>query len=67
MARARLNQSILSVRVPPELFTQLDALRKAEADLPNKGEMIRRLVERAHASLAFTKASGYDRYGKRKP
>jgi hypothetical protein len=35
------------MRVDDEFLALLDALRKAEADLPSRAEIIRRLVERA--------------------
>jgi|HubBroStandDraft_5_1064220.scaffolds.fasta_scaffold418292_1 hypothetical protein len=36
----------LQMRVSAEFLRDLDALRKAEDDLPSRTEMIRRLVER---------------------
>lgn len=42
----------LQVRCHPELVRGLDDLRRAEADLPTRAEMARRLIERAIASKA---------------
>ena len=39
-------------RVTDELLAQLDLLRRAESDLPTRGEMLRRLVERAASAEA---------------
>jgi hypothetical protein len=36
-----------SFRVTSETMKHLDELRRAEPDLPSRGEMLRRLVERA--------------------
>jgi hypothetical protein len=36
-----------SMRAPPGFLPALDSLRKLEADLPSRTEMLRRLVERA--------------------
>ena len=41
----------LQMRLSPELKATLDDLRKAESDLPSRSEMIRRLIERAAATL----------------
>ncbi|MEX1234988.1 MAG: ribbon-helix-helix protein, CopG family [Roseovarius sp.] len=38
-------QAVL-VRMPIEMIERIDALRRAEEDLPTRPEMIRRLVER---------------------
>ena len=38
---------ILHMRIKPEIVRQLDELRKAEADLPSRSEMVRRLIVRA--------------------
>jgi hypothetical protein len=50
-------------RTAPETLAQLDELRKAEADLPSRGEMLRRLVKRAveaKAAQAKAKKKGGD-------
>jgi hypothetical protein len=39
-------------RVAPETLKALDVLRKDEEDLPSRGEMIRRLIDRAAAAKA---------------
>jgi hypothetical protein len=36
-----------SFRVTEETLKKIDALRRKEADLPTRGEMLRRLVDRA--------------------
>lgn len=41
----------VQMRVPPATITRLDALRRAEPDLPNRSEMIRRLIDKAHEAL----------------
>ena len=40
----------LQVVADPEFFDKVDDLRKREPDLPGRSELVRRLVERAHAS-----------------
>ena len=40
-----------SFRPGQETLKQLDILRKKEDDLPSRGEMLRRLVERAAAAV----------------
>ena len=42
---------ILHMRVAPDLISALDRLRKQEADLPSRSEMVRRLIERADAAI----------------
>ena len=37
----------ITIRVDAELLRQIDKLRRKEADLPNRAEMVRRLIERA--------------------
>lgn len=43
--------SILHMRIAQETRAQLDDLRKAEPDLPNMSEMVRRLIERSHGAI----------------
>lgn len=40
--------AILHMRIAHEFRAMLDGLRKGEADLPSRSEMVRRLIERAH-------------------
>lgn len=42
---------VLQLRIDNETTQQLDDLRRAEADLPSRSEMIRRLIARAAAPL----------------
>ncbi len=44
-----------SFRAPPETLEALDELRRAEKDIPTRGEMLRRLVDRAKAAQAKAK------------
>ena len=37
--------TVINMRVSPELVTLLDELRRKEADLPNRSEMLRRCIE----------------------
>ena len=39
--------NLLQVRVSDDEVSAIDELRKAEADLPARSEMVRRLIERA--------------------
>jgi hypothetical protein len=50
MAASKKGQ--FTFRVTPETLKALDDLRRAEPDLPSRGEMLRRLVERAKAAQA---------------
>lgn len=42
---------MLQVRTDAGYRTRLDALRKAEPDLPTRSEMVRRLIDRAADAL----------------
>ena len=42
----------LNFRLSLELLKALDELRRAEEDLPSRGEMVRRLITRAAAAKA---------------
>lgn len=37
----------IHIRLSEEMLRQLDDVRREESDLPNRSEMIRRLIERA--------------------
>jgi hypothetical protein len=50
MAASKKGQ--FTFRITPETLKALDDLRRAEPDLPSRGEMLRRLVERAKAAQA---------------
>lgn len=41
------HDKLLQMRLSEEHRRMLDELRKAEADLPSRSEMVRRLIERA--------------------
>lgn len=45
------NDAILHMRISEALKATLDQLRKNEADLPTRSEMVRRLIERAAEKL----------------
>ena len=40
--------TILHMRIAEEIRLKLDDLRRLEADLPSRSEMVRRLIEDAH-------------------
>ena len=40
----------INLRISDDLLRKLDELRRAEPDLPNRGEMVRRLIERAEVT-----------------
>lgn len=44
------NDESITVRLPGELLTGIDELRRAESDIPTRAGMIRRLIERAAAA-----------------
>jgi len=46
----------LGVRIDEELLRGLDALRRDEPGLPNRAEMVRRLIARAVEAAAKAKA-----------
>ena len=50
------NPKVFQMRVDPTFTAQLDALRKAQDDLPTRAEMIRRLVEAAHSKVVLKAA-----------
>lgn len=53
VGRPKADTASLTLRLPRELIAQLDELRRAEADLPGRQEMIRRiLTEYAEARRA---------------
>jgi len=39
--------TLLQMRIAEEIVAKLDDLRRVEADIPSRSEMIRRLIERA--------------------
>lgn len=43
--RPKVDTQPVMVRMPSELIEQLDEVRRAEADLPSRPELIRRIVE----------------------
>lgn len=43
--------AILHMRIEDDLKQSIDDLRRAEPDLPNRSEMVRRLISRAAAAL----------------
>lgn len=47
--------SAIPVRIADNIVTALDDLRRLEADIPSRSEMIRRLIDRAHASTKRSK------------
>lgn len=48
---------VFHVRVPTDFSSKLADLRKLEDDLPSTAEMLRRLVDRAHAIRMRKKAA----------
>ena len=40
------HDAVLYMRVAPSYLKRLDALRRAEDDLPSRSEMVRRLIDR---------------------
>lgn len=55
ISRGMLNERMTqdkqtSLRLSDAAFARLDALRRAEVDLPTRAEMIRRLIDRASPS-----------------
>jgi len=48
----------LNFRLSLELLKELDELRRAEPDLPSRGEMLRRLIQRAVAAAKAIKKKG---------
>lgn len=42
--------TILHMRIAEEIRAKLDDLRRIEPDLPSRSEMVRRLIEAAHAA-----------------
>ena len=48
----------LNFRLSLELLKELDDLRRAEPDLPSRGEMLRRLIQRAVAAAKAIKKKG---------
>jgi hypothetical protein len=42
------DQYVLHFKVPEDFLADVDALRRNERDIPNRSEMIRRIVSRAH-------------------
>jgi len=46
-ARASVTGELVGVRVQPELAALIDDWRRAQPDIPNRPEAIRRLVEQA--------------------
>ena len=48
----------LNFRLSLELLKALDELRRAEEDLPSRGEMLRRLIQRAVAAAKAVKKKG---------
>lgn len=42
--RPKIHSEPVTVRVPADLLEQIDNLRRVEQDVPNRPEMIRRLV-----------------------
>ena len=46
-------QKLIQVRVSDDDISAIDELRKAEADLPSRAEMVRRLVDRASYDAYF--------------
>jgi hypothetical protein len=50
MARA-VREGRLGLRMSAEELAELDELRRAERDMPQRSEMLRRLVKRASAEL----------------
>lgn len=47
--------AILHMRLEGELKQAIDDLRRAESDLPNRSEMVRRLISRAAEKLRKAK------------
>ncbi len=45
------NDNSLSFRLSSELLRKLDMLRKREDDLPTRGEMLRRLIDRTKGDV----------------
>lgn len=45
--RPKIHSEPITVRVPADLLEQIDNLRRVEQDVPNRPEMIRRLVVEA--------------------
>ena len=43
--RPKVDTHPVMVRMPAELIEQLDEVRRTEADLPSRPELIRRIVE----------------------
>lgn len=41
---------LMQVKLTPEMVDQLDDLRRNQSDIPNRSEMIRRLIRDAHDS-----------------
>ncbi|WP_338060827.1 ribbon-helix-helix protein, CopG family [Paracoccus alcaliphilus] len=46
MGRPRLDTEPITLRLPRTMIETIDDLRRDEADLPTRPEMIRRLLER---------------------
>ncbi|MDT8853557.1 ribbon-helix-helix protein, CopG family [Paracoccaceae bacterium Fryx2] len=44
VGRPKADTESLTLRLPRDLIAQIDELRRIEADLPNRQEMIRRIL-----------------------
>lgn len=49
------NPKVFQMRVDPAFTAKVDALRKAADDLPSRADVIRRLVDEAHAKIGIKK------------
>ena len=54
MGRPPVDSETVGVRLQRHLLEALDEMRRREPDLPNRQEMIRRLVAKAAANLGET-------------
>jgi hypothetical protein len=45
MGRPPTDTEAINLRLPTNIITQIDALRREEADIPTRPEMIRRLLQ----------------------
>ena len=57
-AMVDVKEGRVAVRLSLELLRALDDLRRNEADVPSRGEMVRRLIARAEAAAKAKKKAG---------